>query len=217
MKLILACLLAVLPLLGCASTAADRHDGARNTLDQTNELSDALQKSKQQVQTTLTALERLPNSGTNLAGDFRDLSKQIRRMNDTADDVAEQRGAMRQQFAKYQEHWYGDMIELDNATLRQAAQERLEVVRQDFDALDPAYRDLQGAYDPFLAHLDEIRTYLANDTTMPAVRKMVPTFEEARQSAADLRTAMDQLLIELRQFNESLKPETSGQGEQPAS
>ena len=217
MKTILACLLAVLPLIGCASTVADRHDGARNTLDQTERLTQAIQDSKQQVQTTLTALERLPDSGTNLVGDFKDLSKQIREMNDSADDVAEQRAQMKRRFAQYQEHWYGDMIELDNATLRQAAQERLEVVRQDFDALDPAYRDLQEAYDPFLAHLDEIRTYLANDTTIPAVRKMVPTFEETRQNAADLRTAMDQMLIELRDFNESLKPETSGQGEQPAS
>lgn len=125
--------------------------------------------------------------------------------------------ATKRQFAKYQEHWYGDILEMENQNLRRAAQERLVAVREDFNALDPAFQNLQNAYSPFLQHLDDIRTYLANDTTTPAVNKMVPVFEQARQSAADLRTAMDQLLIQLKTFDEALRPATSGQVDGPAS
>ena len=216
---LLALLLVVaLGPVGCASSPRDaKHRGAIRTMDATTQLSEEVTASKLQVQRTITALETLPNAGSELKKNFAQLDKQIKAMNESADDVAAARAEMKNDFARYQEHWYGDAVTFDNPTLREAAQQRLNEVREDFNAIDPAYVEVRRAYDPFLQHLGEVRTYLANDLTTPAVQAMVPTFEQSRQNAADLRTAMDQLLIKLRQFSESLAPETSAQVDGPAS
>lgn len=213
----LVCVLLVFgPMIGCASSGNDRRSAANQTVEQVQNLSEAITESRQQVQDTLAAVEALPGSGTKLKRAYDQLDEELSELHGSAQRVAERRAAMKQQFAVYQQLWYSRTVEIDNPTLRDAAEQRIAEVRADFDAIEPAYREVREAYRPYLDHLDEVRTYLASDLTTPAVEAMVPTIEQARQSAGSLRTAMDQLLIKLQALTDSLIPSTSGRVDGPA-
>ncbi len=212
---LLSLLLLALFTVGCASTTP-RRDAANRVIERTDDLREAVDASKQQVGTSLDAMERLPGSGQDLKKAFNQYEKELKSMQKSADRVVERRREMSTHFSKYQEAWYGDTAALTNPTLREAAIDRLAEVREDFEAIRPLYDDVSRGYDRFFPVLQEVRTYLANDLTVPAVQAVTPTLEKARQEAGTLRTAMDELIIGLRTLSESLAPETSGIVDGPA-
>ena len=208
-------LLALSLLIGCASSNP-RRDAANAVIDRTAELQEAVEASKQQVGSSLTAMERLPGSGADLKKAYNRYEDEVKAMQKSRQRVAEARREMLTRFSKYQEAWYGDSASLANPTLREAAADRMAEVRQDFEAIRPLYGDVVRGYEQFIPHLQEVQTYLANDLTVPAVQAVTPTLEKTRQEAATLRTAMDELIIGLRTLTDSLTPETSGQVDGPA-
>lgn len=217
--------LALAPLLiltvlvgGCASSGSGdpQRDAAISTMDRTDALRQAVQASKVQVGESLNAMEALPAAGSKLRNVYGDYKSELREMEKSADRVSKLRREMVQQAASYQKNWFGDTETLDSDTLRAAARERLDTVRRNFDAVEPLYQDVADGYADYIAQLREVRTYLSNDLTTPAVQAVTPTFEKARQNAGSLRTAMDQFIISLRSLSESLAPETSGSVGGPA-
>jgi chromosome segregation ATPase len=205
-----ALMLLMLAPLGCASSGNPGRAAAMQTVDQVDRLAEAVQNSRDQVGQTVQVLEQLPGAGRELPDAYNRFTKQVETMTRSSEAVAERRAAMRKQFAAYQQQWYSETVEMDNDTLRQAAQQRVNEVRRDFDALQPAYRSVRESYVPFLDQLEQVRTYLGLDLTTPSVKAMVPTIEDVRGSAATLRQDLDNLLIDLRTLSDSLKPATSG-------
>jgi chromosome segregation ATPase len=197
------------PGFGCASSGSAGREASTQTVEAVDRFAEAVRDSRNQVNQTLGSIEKLPEAGVNLPDAYDTLTGEIEQMNATADEVTEQHAAMRQQYAAYQQQWFSQTVEMDNATLRSAAEQRINEVRREFDAIEPAYRDLREAYVPYLDHLEELRVYLSHDLTAPAVQAMVPTLEDVRQSAGNLRSSMDTLLGKLTTLSDSLKPATS--------
>ena len=209
-----ACLLVSALLLlnvGCASSGSPERESALQTIEGVQAYRTSAQDAKQQVGETLSAMEALPSAGSNLASVYKRYVDQVKDMDDALEELREQRGQMRSQFASYQEQWFSSTVELENDTLRQAAQRRIEEVRTDFNAVTPMYNQVTESGQPFLNKLHEVRRYLANDLTVPALKAVAPALEEARQDASSFRTALDRLIVQLTTLQESLQPETSGQ------
>lgn len=205
---LLATLLAF-PLLGCASSGDPQRQAAVNTIKGVQAYSTAAEDAKAQVGETLSAMEALPGSGTNLADAYDTYVDQLDAMEQAMNQLREQRGEMRTRFARYQENWYGDTLTLESENLQQAAQRRLQEVRRDFEAVEPSYQEVTRTGNTFLGKLSEVRRYLANDLTAPALDALAPSLEQSRQTAADFRTALDRLVVKLTTLRESLQPETS--------
>ena len=212
---LLTALLAASLLIGCASSNP-RRDAANDVINRTEKFRQAVEASKEQVGVSLAAMERLPGSGTELKKAYNNFQGEVKAMQKSRQRVQEARSEMRARFSKYQEAWYSDTASLNNPTLRQAANDRLLEVRQDFEAIRPLYNDVNDGYETFIPQLQEVETYLSNDLTVPAVQAVTPTLEKTRQEAGTLRTAMDELIIGLRTLTDSLLPETSGKVDGPA-
>ena len=205
-------LLAALPVLilagsfaGCASKPSPR-DPATDTAASLEETSSSLQDLKAQVGETLAAMERIPGSGGNLASTFGDYRGQLDELKKSLNQVSEQQRSLDGQLTRYQQQWAADTARFDSGNLRENAQRRLNEVRDTIDDIDPAYDRVRDSGRDLVSHLEEIRTYLGNDLTTPAVRSITPTLEEARQRGATLRTNIDELLIEMREINDTITP-----------
>jgi len=104
---------------------------------------------------------------------------------------------MRTRSAEYQTKWQEEMSKVSNPDLKAAAQARAAKVRGNYEMISAKASDTSAAYQPFMADLKDLQTYLSNDLTPAAVQAASPVFQKVNASGQVLKQKLTALRQEL--------------------
>jgi hypothetical protein len=197
---------ACLVLTGCSSnkkTGGEQRSAAAVTgLKETRA---ELVSGKAQIDKTLVSMNAM-RDGQGLPAKFKTFNENIKQTDAMAAKARARAADMRARSAEYQSKWREEMGKVEDPTLRAAATERANKVREHFDDIKREADETRSAYVPFMNQLKSVQTYLSNDLTPAGVQAAAPVFEKATTEGKTVTTKIDALIAELDQVASSLSP-----------
>ena len=195
--------LAALLCVGCAQTGFQRTTGIADTMAKQTQV---IHEAKPQVDAMLASLDDLTRAQGDLRPAFKKFSETL---DDTEKVVARARktsDTIREKEAEYFAEWEKQAAEIQNPQIKAATQARQTEVRAKFASLGQTGRVAGDAYDPFIANMKDVRTYLSNDLTPEGIKKIGPTIDKARRDGAALQKALDDFNRASESVQASLRP-----------
>ncbi len=195
--------LAALLCVGCAQTGFQRTTGIADTMAKQTQV---IHEAKPQVDAMLASLDDLTRAQGDLRPAFKKFSETL---DDTEKVVARARktsDTIREKEAEYFAEWEKQAAEIQNPQIKAATQARQAEVRAKFASLGQTGRVAGDAYDPFIANMKDVRTYLSNDLTPEGIKKIGPTIDKARRDGAALQKALDDFNRASESVQASLRP-----------
>jgi chromosome segregation ATPase len=158
-----------------------------------------LVKADQQVDATVAALDRLASRPGNVPQAYKVFAEEVSRTDTQARQAQLRAEQMRDQWQQYINAWEREVGQVSTPELQQGVIERRQAVRQNYDRLREAARELQTAYQPFVTHLREIERTLSLDATPQGVQVVEPAFAVTRKSAQNLKREIESFITEIDQ------------------
>ena len=195
--------LAGLLCVGCAQTGFQRSTGIADTMAKQTQV---IQEAKPQVDAMLASLDEL----TRAQGDMRPAFKKFSETLDDTEKVAARArktgDTIREKEAEYFAEWEKQAAEIQNPQIKAATQARQSEVKAKLASLGQTGKVAGEAYDPFIANMKDVRTYLSNDLTQEGIKKIGPTIDKARRDGAALQKALDDFNRASESVQASLRP-----------
>jgi hypothetical protein len=94
---------------------------------------------------------------------------------------------MKGKSAEYAKAWQEEAATLTSNEARDIAQARQRDFNSRLVAVQSAFGELKGAYDPFVAQMNDVRVLLANDLTAGGIAAAAPAIKKAEASASNVR------------------------------
>jgi hypothetical protein len=180
---------------GCAKDEGrDRSGKAVTSLKETR---DELADTSKQVDEVLAAANSLQSGKGDLNAAYKKYKKEIAETEQAAADTRKRAQNMRARSAEYQTKWQEEMSKVSNPDLKAAAQARAAKVRGSYEMISAKASDTSAAYQPFMADLKDLQTYLSNDLTPAAVQAASPVFQKVNASGQVLKQKLTALRQEL--------------------
>jgi hypothetical protein len=184
--LVLASLLTAV-FVGCETTGVDRSQRAVKGVNQTIA---QINVAKVQVDKSLAAMNAIPPA-PDLKPAYDAFLAELQRTKDTAADVKDTSVDMHKRGQDYIKAWQDEMALVNNTELKAAADARRAAVAEKYSQIQDKYNAARDAYTTFIADLDAIKVYLANDLTPAGVKAIKPSFDKATADGAALKVKAD--------------------------
>jgi hypothetical protein len=164
-------------------------------------------KAKQAVDDTVGALGQVAvTADTNPRAAFQQFSKSLANL-ETAAAKAQKRGAeMKARGQAYFAEWEKQMAQLQNPEIRALAAKQKAKLQTTFESIKKYTEPLKAQFDPWLADLKDLRTYLNNDLTVTGVDAAKKLFAKAEGEGMEVQKSMDALVAELNTVAATLTP-----------
>ena len=194
---------AAVPGCGSGDPGRDRSTKAVGSLAEVRSELSTAGKQIDETQAALTALQKgegdLTKGYEAYKGEVADLEKVAAEARERADD-------MRASSGEYRAKWQEQTAQLTSPDLRAAAEQRAAKFRERFAGIEAKSRAAADAYKPYITHLKEVQTYLANDLTRQSVQMAGPVFQKAAAEGELLKQKLAALSAELDDVAASMSP-----------
>ncbi len=184
-------------LAGCETNEGRQARVARRAVTSLEETRTELVRADQEVNQALAALNQLSSEPRDLKQAYRAFSTEVSDTTRQSEAARERAEEMREQWREYIVSWEQEMDQVASPELRASAAERRQSVGDKFNTLRDMARDLQEAYEPFVAQLRDIQRSLSLDLTSAGVAAAEPAIEVAQQRGDELRQRIDAFITEL--------------------
>lgn len=178
----LVALLVALPL-GCANQGPARIDATTAGMSDTREM---LLKGDGQVDALVAAAKAVGTNGDYKKG-LEAFTAALDKVKGTAATVTSRWESMKGKSAEYAKAWQEEAATLTSNEARDIAQARQRDFNSRLVAVQSAFGELKGAYDPFVAQMNDVRVLLANDLTAGGIAAAAPAIKKAEASASNVR------------------------------
>jgi chromosome segregation ATPase len=158
------------------------------------------------VQATLNAFQNNSRDQRALYAQYKD---QVEQVEDRAEDISAEVAAMQQRVDTYRSAWRQEAAQIADPDLRQAAQERAEVIQERLNTIIADYRATKDAYYPFIRKLRDVETFLSNDLTAGGVNAAKPSMQEAVRLGDTLKEQARQVIQGIDEALPRLSPATA--------
>jgi hypothetical protein len=169
------------------------------------QLRQELLASKQQIDITLGALNRLVGQPTlDLRQPFNEYRRQVSAMRSQGQRTGSRADSMWASGQSYLDAWDRELASMGSASMRQRSeQRRVEIIRE-YQMLARMMVATRDAFQPFLADLDDIERGLSSDLTRAGLQTVAPLAEKAAQDGDYVKRRIDQVLGQLDKVGRSL-------------
>ena len=106
----------------------------------------------------------------------------------------------------YFEQWEAQLANIDNPEIRNLAAERKAKLSEIFGKLRPQLEQARDDFDPFLADLKDLRTFLGQDLTIAGVDSAKSILKKTRDHGMQLQKSLDSLIDEMNSVSAALTP-----------
>jgi len=210
MYLALSVALAAVVATGCKSTGYGRAGATVATMEQ---LSAEIETGKEQVDAVLASLGRIQETAsTDPRPAFQEFSKNVGSLDKTSSRARKRAESLRSQSSDHYDTWEEELQTMSSSDLKEQAETRLAKARDRFDELDESLRALGEAYEPFMAEVKDLRTFLENDLNPSGIAAASGTIKKLDKSGAALKKKADSVVAEITTIREAVNPK---QGELP--
>ena len=170
----------------------------------------AVGKAKLQVQDTLTAYNGLVTLPTkDMKGDYRKL---LNRAKDTGKRVDEARERVTKMEAAGETYFAGratTITEIQDAALREKAQQRLNENKQEYSIVIASLREAGESLQSMRNDLDNHITYLGSDLSPSAVASLKPEAQKLNESGTQVLAKAEQAIATANKYFDSMRPTKS--------
>ncbi len=186
--------------VGCETTGVERSERAVKGVNQTIAQINVM---KAQVDKSLVAMNAIPPAA-DLKLPYAAFLVELQKTKDIASDVKSTSTDMQKRGQDYIKAWQDEMALINNTELKAAADARRAAVSEKYGQIQESYSAARDAYTTFIADLDAIKVYLANDLTPAGVKAVKPSFDKATADGAALKTKADAVNAQLAALRASM-------------
>ncbi|MGE5296780.1 MAG: DUF2959 family protein [Solirubrobacterales bacterium] len=184
-------------LTGCEMNEGRQAKVAKRAENSLADTRSQLLRAEQQVDTTLTSMDRLAAEPHNLKRSYKAYAGEVSKTVRESEQAQERADHMKTQWHEYMANWEKEANRLNSEQLRAGTTERRQTVREDYDHLRDVANNTHAAYEPFLTQLREIQRAISLDLTPAGVDATKPAMETARQTGAQLKEQINAFIQEL--------------------
>jgi hypothetical protein len=163
-----------------------------------------LQTAKGQVDSTLTALNDLVDSPTNLPAQYKRYSDAVAGLQSSAKDVAAEITDMRTEGDAYFQAWDQQAAQIKNVDIKTRSMSRKKEVLDRFTKVKLSYTQVSDAYHPFMSDLQDIQTALGTDLTADGITAIKGPAQKANEDAIPLKKAGDDMSADLKDLGTAM-------------
>jgi len=183
-------------------TGLDRATQATQSLESVRA---ELQKGKLQIDSTLAALTSVVKEAeSNPKPSFDAFVKNMGDLETQAAAARMRADDMRIHGQAYFEGWSKDINAIRSESVKEAASERMEDLKENYDAITAASTKLKEAYQPFISQLPEVKKSLENDLTAKGIDRISGQVDKAKKNGENVKEAIDDLNEQLNKLAERI-------------
>ncbi len=172
---------------GCSTTRQERSAQAATKMAELRDLLDQGEKQIDAVQKAVTDLHRADASHLRKAYDRFD--SEAEKMRNIAGKVKATYSAMKKQSDAYFKEWEAELGEIHNRDLSKLAQERRTLLKQHYQSIQDATRQLKNSYAAYDRDIADMQRFLGNDLTRAGSSMATPYLERLAAEAAAVKAA----------------------------
>jgi chromosome segregation ATPase len=196
-----------LVMVGCATDKGRERSG--KAVSSVADTRMAVLDADKEVKQSLDAIAKLEAAPNDLLPAFNAYKTEVRDVKKQAANVRSAAADMRQRAAIYRSAWRAESETLSNEALKESAEARQKRIEERFDRVNQHYTELDAAFGPYIADLDDIQTFLSNDLTFNGVKAASPAIEKARKDGETLRAKLAEMTQVLENTKDALSPTTT--------
>ena len=210
MKRLATVIASLLFALGCSTAAPDR---AVRTSETLSSLQEQLTTARTRVDTTLASLTNLTStSPASLRAAYDAYARDVQALEKSATSIHNSNDELRNRTADYFTNWKKDTAKVSSPELQAIADQRRQVVRDQYDRFRTSYAGASTSLDTLLKDLHDLRSVIGNDLTEATQSQIRGTtvVQSAASDGSRAQSAIDAALADTRAFSQQLSP-TAGQ------
>ena len=108
---------------------------------------------------------------------------------------------------QYFKSWQKTIDSINNESLRNKAQKRLDAARKSYDKVGASLKTAGEKFQPFLSDLADIQKVLSKDVTAAGVKAVRGTVSSANWNFKSVESAISSALKEMQKMEKALSPE----------
>ena len=156
------------------------------------------------------AMENLNDTAETAATDprkaFQAFAKSVDKVESARAKVGKRAADMKAAGDAYFKQWEAQLANINNPEIRDLAQERKAKLNVIFGKLRPLVEQSKADFDPFLADLKDLRTFLNQDLTIAGVDAAKGIIQKTRDHGVVLQKSLDGLIDEMNSIAAQLTP-----------
>jgi len=196
---------ATLVLSGCGTTAG--YQQADKTGAGIAEFREEILNGKKAIDATMKSLSGIAASATtDPRKAFEAYTKDISRLESTAEKVRKRAENMKEQGDAYFKEWEAQLAQVNNPEIRDLAQKRKAKLQEAFSSIRKYTEPLKTQFAPWMSDLKDLQKYLGNDLTIAGVDAAKGLFSKTTSGGLEVQKAMDSLVAELNTVAAAITP-----------
>lgn len=190
----------------CATSTPDRAVKAASSLQV---MQDNSSKARAQIDTVLASLDVLMEAPTDrLRESYDRYDKDVKQMNDYANDMRENDADLRTNGNTYLSHWQRDTSNVSDPELRALSEQRREEIVRSSQNMRATVTEAAGSFDAFLRDINDIRKVMGNDLTATGQSNIRGTavVQTARSEGARVKSMVQRAEQAIEGFRSQITP-----------
>ena len=194
-------------LLATANASAAGYKLADKTGASIAEFRDEIVNVKKEVDATLAALDKVvTTAATDPRKAFKEFDKAVPRVDDAAKKAKKRAEDMKARGQAYFKDWEKDLATLTNPEIRKLAEERKAKLQATFGSIKTFMEPARDQFNPWLADLKDLQTYLRNDLTIGGIDAAKELISKTKTEGWGVQQTIDKAIAELNTIVATLTP-----------
>lgn len=190
---------------GCASSSAYKQ--ADKTGAGIADFRDEVVNVKKAVDGAMALLSQTTeDAATDPRKAFTAFAKSVDKVEDARQKAAKRANDVKAQGAAYFKQWEKELANIANPDIRALAEQRKAKLNEIFSKVGPLLETAKADFDPFLADLKDLRTFLSQDLTVAGVDAAKDIIKKTREHGTKLQTSLDNLIAEMNSVSAQITP-----------
>ena len=162
---------------------------------------------KKAVDGTMALLSQTTeNAATDPRKAFAAFAKSVDKVEDARAKTAKRAADVKSEGAAYFKQWEKELANINNPDIRALAEQRKAKLNEIFGKVGPLLEEAKAEFDPFLADLKDLRTFLSQDLTIAGVDAAKDIIKKTRDHGAALQGSLDGLIAEMNSVSAQITP-----------
>lgn len=196
--------LAVL-VAGCASSSGYKQ--ADKTGAGIADFRDEVVNVKKAVDGTMALLNQTTETAaTDPRKAFNAFAKSVDQVEKSREKAAKRAADVKAAGQAYFKQWETELANIANPDIRALAEQRKAKLNEIFSKVGPLLETAKADFDPFLADLKDLRTFLSQDLTIAGVDAAKDIIKKTREHGVELQKSLDDLIAEMNSIAAQITP-----------
>jgi hypothetical protein len=137
---------------------------------------------------------------------YEAFAKSVHRLEVDSIKIRASNQAMRNRGAAYFEHWEKYLAGVDNAHVRQLAEQHRPELKQSFEQAQQAAQQVREVFRPFLSDVQKLRAVLEAEPTLARINAEKSLILATKDKGRQVQQGLDRLLAEMNSMSALVRP-----------